>query len=66
MKGTRAQVVLFGLALLLAGCGQVPRPGGLSMSRPAPAFRGQDADGRVVSLKDYRGKVVLLDFWRTG
>ena len=33
--------------------------------QPAPAFRLLDAAGKSVSLSDYRGKVVLLDFWAT-
>lgn len=32
---------------------------------PAPAFTLQDAAGKRVSLKKYRGKVVLLNFWAT-
>ena len=32
---------------------------------PAPAFTLQDAAGKRVSLKQYRGKVVLLNFWAT-
>jgi peroxiredoxin len=31
----------------------------------APEFALKDADGKVVRLSDYRGKVVLLDFWAT-
>jgi thiol-disulfide isomerase/thioredoxin len=31
--------------------------------RPAPAFTLKDLEGRAVNLADYRGKVVLLDFW---
>ena len=31
----------------------------------APAFRLTTFDGSEVSLDDYRGKVVLLDFWAT-
>jgi peroxiredoxin len=33
--------------------------------KPAPEFALQDSSGKAVSLKDYRGKVVLLDFWAT-
>ncbi len=31
----------------------------------APNFTLQGLDGRMVSLSDYRGKVVLLNFWAT-
>lgn len=30
---------------------------------PAPEIEGQDTDGIAFKLSDYRGKVVLLDFW---
>src|SRR5947207_7478568 len=33
--------------------------------KPAPGFALQDATGKTVKIKDYRGKVVLLDFWAT-
>ena len=33
--------------------------------KPAPAFALKTLDGKAVTLADYRGKVVLLDFWGT-
>jgi peroxiredoxin len=33
--------------------------------RPAPPFTLKDLSGNSVSLSDYKGKVVLLDFWAT-
>jgi len=33
--------------------------------RPAPNFTLKDSAGRPVQLSDYRGKVVLLNFWAT-
>lgn len=31
--------------------------------KPAPEIEGEDLDGHPFKLSDYRGKVVLLDFW---
>src|SRR5579884_2994417 len=36
-----------------------------SNRKPAPDFTLQDANGASVKLTDYRGKVVLLNFWAT-
>lgn len=36
-----------------------------SQRRKAPDFALRDADGKLVRLSDYRGKVVLLNFWAT-
>ena len=33
--------------------------------KPAPEFALKDSSDNTVSLKDYRGKVILLDFWAT-
>jgi peroxiredoxin len=53
-------------ALLLAGCSKIARSVKSDQDRkPAPAFSLTDARGAPVSLEDYRGKVVLLNFWAT-
>jgi len=33
--------------------------------KSAPEFSLRDSKGKTVKLKDYRGKIVLLDFWAT-
>jgi len=35
------------------------------ISRPAPQFTLTDLDGKQVSLSDYKGKTVMIDFWAT-
>ena len=60
------------VACLLTGCGSEPRavkaanPVKADKDRkPAPEFALKDADGKTVHLEDYKGKVVLLDFFAT-
>lgn len=44
----------------------VPASGGApKLNQPAPDFKLKDLDGQQVSLSDYRGQVVLLNFWAT-
>ena len=35
----------------------------LVIGKTAPEIVGEDLDGKHFKLSDYRGKVVLLDFW---
>ena len=35
----------------------------LGIGKTAPEISGEDIDGVAMSLNDYRGKVVMLDFW---
>lgn len=46
--------------LTAPGTDRGPEPG-----TPAPPFELTDLGGRSVRLADYRGKVVLVDFWAT-
>ena len=44
----------------------IPRPSrNPFVSKPAPDFRVMDIRGEELSLEQYRGQVVLLDFWAT-
>jgi thiol-disulfide isomerase/thioredoxin len=36
-----------------------------AQEKPAPEIRLKDLNGKEVSLADYKGKVVLLNFWAT-
>jgi thiol-disulfide isomerase/thioredoxin len=37
----------------------------MSAGKLAPEISGTDVDGKTIKLSDYKGKVVLLDFWGT-
>ena len=49
------------LIVLIAGCTEKGSQGG----SVAPNFTLQDMSGKKVTLSDYKGKVVLLEFWAT-
>ena len=42
--------------------GQDPKVG-FEVGNLAPEIQGEDLDGVKFKLSDYRGKVVVLDFW---
>jgi peroxiredoxin len=66
-------------ALALAGCSQAGKTTAAAQNKPPaaafnldqavglpmPAFSLKDAEGQTVHAADYKGKVVLLDFWAT-
>jgi len=37
----------------------------VNIGHPAPSFKLPDMDGREISLENFNGKIVLLDFWAT-
>ncbi len=41
----------------------VPAQLGPKVGESAPEIKGEDVDGKEFALSDYKGKVVVLDFW---
>ncbi len=58
-----ADVAPDGSSVALVPTAYVPPKVPLYIGAPAPEFSFVDLKGREVSLKELRGKVVLLDFW---
>ena len=58
-------------SIVATACSQQPEAADSAVVKPvearraAPDFELKDPDGRTVRLSDYRGKVVLLNFWAT-
>ncbi|MBN2319775.1 MAG: TlpA family protein disulfide reductase [Acidobacteria bacterium] len=66
MKNKQALMIFLIVFLLSIVAIQFFRsPGAVAAGNAAPQFTLQDMAGREVSLDDYRGKVVILDFWAT-
>src|SRR5439155_17394791 len=51
--------------LLLPGCGGPSGGAGPAVGQVAPDFTGKTLDGATFHLADFRGQVVVLDFWAT-
>ncbi len=58
-------IAVAAIALALAGCSSSKGSRADSGRKPAPNFSLKDAEGRTVQLSDFKGKVVLLNFWAT-
>jgi len=71
LRFSSALVTALLVGCLTQGCSSGPHAVRAASVKPdkerkdAPEFALKDADGRIVHLSDYLGKVVLLDFWAT-
>lgn len=64
----KACLVLCISAVVFSGCIQQRPPETeptLEIGQAAPNFKLQDLTGQQVSLNEFKGKIVLLDFWAT-
>ncbi len=55
-------------AILLAGCSTGSKttvPPVAQVGSPAPDFQLRNLDGQAVSLSDFQGKPILINFWAT-
>jgi len=60
---TMIKRLLFILCLAAAGVPAYAQD--LVINGPAPNFRARTFDGRMVSMADYKGQVLIINFWAT-
>lgn len=66
MKFLKPTLLLLASLLISSGPLQAARLLSLVEARPAaPAFTLSDIDGKPVSLADFRGRVLVINFWAT-
>jgi thiol-disulfide isomerase/thioredoxin len=41
------------------------KPADTALNQPAPDFKLKDINGKTVSLADFKGKTLVIDFWAT-
>lgn len=69
MKNTKclSSLIVAGLVLGGVSVSLAQRPGIMQMvNKPAPDFSLSLFSGGKVQLKDFRGKVVVVNFWHSG
>ncbi len=68
MRAVWLSLVVAAVVIVMPGCSRATRAASLKSEKerkPAPEFALKDANGHTVHLSDYKGKVILLDFWAT-
>lgn len=61
MRGRIGRILIIMLALFMVGA--CSKGNAVEVGQPAPDFSLTDLDGKTVSLSDFKGKVVILDFF---
>jgi thiol-disulfide isomerase/thioredoxin len=70
MAGTRAMTTVstppaMRVAMLLACSTMAAQADDVIVGKPAPDFHATTFDGRKISLADYQGRVLIINFWAT-
>jgi peroxiredoxin len=65
MRHALVAVVLATLVVLTVGCDRPTGSADVAVGQVVPDFTLTDMEGRSVTLSQYRGKVVFLNFWAT-
>lgn len=69
MEKSYLLLLFFALDLIVVGCSKTdsksPAESSAEINAAAPDFTLRDLSGRYISLSDYKGRVVLLEFWAT-
>jgi thiol-disulfide isomerase/thioredoxin len=62
---TKVNIVPGVLITILLGYMSMARATDVIVGQPAPDFRATTFDGRNISLADYQGQVLIINFWAT-
>jgi peroxiredoxin len=65
MRSLFAPIIFAIAALLVSACASNTGSGSATLSGPAPNFTLTSLDGQKISLSQFKGKVVIVDFWAT-
>ena len=64
MKHHIISLIAVAAMLLLTPASRAASPStGFAIGQTAPEITGKDLDGKPMKLSEFRGKVVVLDFW---
>jgi len=61
-----ALLACMSLGLLISGCSNNSTEALAVVGKKAPEFKLQDLEGNTVSLSDFNGSPILINFWYTG